>query len=157
MSRRSENSQSEHDRVIEAWARNVIPRFGKDVEVSTNPGNLKRFQVGRDDDPRFPDVLVWRSDSVEGRDGTAELVAEIETSDSLNEDEVAEWAAYGKLPAPFHLVVPQGAEEEAIRLVRKKSVRVSQLWSYQVVGGEVIFRQYLELPALDAARVVRHE
>jgi hypothetical protein len=36
-------------------------------------------------------------------------------------------------------------------------VRVSQLWSYQVVAGEVIFRQYLELPALEEARVVRRE
>ena len=149
MSRRTETTQSEHDRVIEAWARRVSERFGKQVEVSTNPGNLKRFQVGREDNPRFPDVLVWRSDSADGRDGTAELVAEVETADSLNEGEVAEWAAYGKLPAPFHLVVPAGAEEEAIRLVKKKAVRVSQLWSYQVVAGEVIFRQYLELPALE--------
>jgi hypothetical protein len=135
----------------------VSERFGTRVEVSTNPGNLKRFQVGHDDDLRFPDVLVWRSDSADGRDGTAELVAEVETVDSLNEGEVAEWAAYGKLPAPFHLVVPVGAEEEAIRLVKKKAVRVSQLWSYQVVAGEVIFRQYLELPALEEARVVRRE
>lgn len=157
MSRRTETTQSEHDRVIEAWARRVSERFGTRVEVSTNPGNLRRFQVGHDDDPRFPDVLVWRSDSADGRDGTAELVAEVETVDSLNEGEVAEWAAYGKLPAPFHLVVPAGAEEEAIRLVKKKAVRVSQLWSYQVVAGEVIFRQYLELPALEEARVLRRE
>jgi len=60
-------------------------------------------------------------------------------------------------PAPFHLVVPVGAEEEAIRLVKQKAVRVSQLWSYELVGGEVIFSQYLELPSLAEGRVVTHE
>ena len=106
---------------------------------------------------RFPDVLLWRAETADGRDGTAELVAEVETSDTLNEDEVAEWAAYGKFPAPFHLAVPAGSEERAIRLLKKRAVRVSQLWSYEIVGGEVIFGQYLELPALEEARVVHCE
>ena len=54
-------------------------------------------------------------------------------------------------------MVPVGAEEEAIRLVKQKAVRVSQLWSYELVGGEVIFSQYLELPSLAEGRVVTHE
>lgn len=157
MARRTANSQSEHDRVIEAWAQIAARRFSRDVQVGTNPGDLQRIQVGPDRDPRFPDVLVWRTDAGDGRDGTAELVAEIETSDSLAEEEVGEWAAYGRLLAPFHLVVPVGSEEEAIRLQKKRGVRVSQLWAYLIVGGEVSFRQYLELPALPEARVVERD
>ena len=158
MARRTQSSQAEHDRVIEAWAQIASRRYAKDAQVSTNPGNQRRAQVGlAAEEPRFPDVLVWRSDAAAGRDGTAELVAEVETADSLNDEEASEWAAYGKLPAPFHLVVPVGAEEETIRLVKKKAVRVSQLWSYEFVGGEVIFSQYLELPSLAESRVVQHE
>lgn len=148
MAPRSAASQQEHDRVIEAWARTLGRRYPADVQISTNPGSLRRDRVGSEIDPHFPDVLVWRADAGDGRDGTAELLVEVETSDSLNEKEVGEWAAYGKLPAPFYLVVPAGLEEEAIRLLKKKAVRVSQLWSYKIVGEEVIFSQYLELPAL---------
>jgi len=98
MARRTQSSQSEHDRVIEAWAQIASRRYAKDAQVSTNPGNQRRAQVGLAEDPRFPDVLVWRSDSAAGRDGTAELVAEVETVDSLNDEEASEWAAYGQLP-----------------------------------------------------------
>jgi hypothetical protein len=157
MARRTASSQAEHDRVIEAWAQVVVRRFSKDVHVTTNPGNQRRAQVGRPDDSRFPDVLIWRRDRADGRDGTAELVAEVETSDTLQEDEVAQWVAYGKLPTPFHLVVPAGSESEVIRLLKKKAVRVSQLWSYTIIGGEVIFTQFLELPALEDTRVVQLE
>jgi hypothetical protein len=82
MARRNADSQAEHDRVVEAWAQAVVRRFSKDVQVSTNPGDRKRAQVGRPDDPRFLDVLIWRSDRADGRDGTAELVAEVETSET---------------------------------------------------------------------------
>ena len=70
---------------------------------------------------------------------------------------MAQWAAYGKLPTPFHLVVPAGSEPEAIRLLKKKAVRVSQLWSYTIVSAEVIFTQFLELPTLENTRVVQFE
>jgi len=42
MARRNANSQAEHDRVVEAWARAVVRCFSKDVQVSTNPGDRKR-------------------------------------------------------------------------------------------------------------------
>jgi len=154
---RNASSQAEHDRVIEAWAQVVVRRFAGHVQVSTNPGSHRRAQVGSAHDPRFPDVLIWRSDRANGRDDTAELVAEVETSDSLQQEKVAQWVAYGRLPAPFQLVVPAGSEPEAIRLVKKKAVRVSQLWSYTIVGGEVIFSQFLELSALEDTRVVQLE
>ena len=157
MARRTASSQSEHDRVIEAWAQIAARRFSGDVVVGTNPGDLRRIQVGPDDDPRFPDFLGWRAEAGDGRDGTAELVAEIETSDTLAENEVSEWAAYGRLMVPFHLVAPVGSEEQAIRLWKKRSVRVSQLWSYEIVGGEVIFSHSLESPALSGTRVVRRD
>jgi hypothetical protein len=49
------------------------------------------------------------------------------------------------------------SEPEAIRLLKKKAVRVSQLWSYTIVSAEVIFTQFLELPTLENTRVVQFE
>ena len=87
--------------MIEAWAQVVVRRLSGHVQVSTNPGSHKRAQVGSAHDPGFPDVLIWRSDRANGRDRTAELVAEVETSDSLQEEEVAQRVAHRRLPAPF--------------------------------------------------------
>jgi len=101
MARRNASSQAEHDRVIEAWAQVVVRRFAGHVQVSTNPGSHRRAQVGSAHDSRFPDVLIGSSDRANGRDGTAELVPEVETSDSLQEDEVAQRVAHRRLPAPF--------------------------------------------------------
>ena len=92
--------------------------------------------------------MVWRAEANDGRDGSAELIAEVETSDTLTDDEViSEWTGYARVPAPFYLVVPEGLENKAILLLRKTPVRVSQLWSYRIEGSEIMFT-----PVHDPAR-----
>jgi len=114
-------------------------------------------QVGHDDQPRFTEVVVWRTDSGDGRDGPAELAAEVKSSDSFHEEEVAEWVASGQLPALFRLVVPAGSEPEAIPPVKKKAVRFSQLRCCEIVGGAVIRSQFPAPRALEEARVLHLE
>ena len=93
--------------------------------------------------------MVWRAEANDGRDGSAELIAEVETSDTLTDDEViSEWTGYARVPAPFYLVVPEGLENKAILLLRKTPVRVSQLWSYRIEGSEIMFTPFMTLPAL---------
>jgi hypothetical protein len=58
---------------------------------------------------------------------------------------------------PFTWLFRRVSEPEAIRLLKKKAVRVSQLWSYTIVSAEVIFTQFLELPTLENTRVVQFE
>src|ERR1700757_3457872 len=148
MAQRNARSQSEHDRVVAAWAKFLSRELTAELKVSTNPGQTRAVRVGPDDDPRYPDVVAWRADADKGQHGSAEVIVEVETAESLNEQELSEWAAYGVLPAPFYLVVPAGLEDETVRLLKKRRVRVSQLWSYRVAGQEVLFEQFLELPGI---------
>jgi len=149
MAQRTAVSQSEHDRVVRAWAQILKKGFAGGCRVSTNPGSDRSAQVGHGSEPRFPDVVVWRAEAGDGRDGTAELIAEVETSDTLTDTEViSEWTGYARVPAPFYLVVPEGFETKAIHLLRKTPVRVSQLWSYRIEGHEILFTQFISLPAL---------
>jgi hypothetical protein len=148
MGQRTDRSQSEHDRVVSAWALLLQRGPAKGMQVSTNPGKDQTVRVGPENDPRYPDVVAWRADEAEGQHGAAEIITEVETADSLNEEELAEWAAYGTLPAPFYLVVPAGSEEETIRLLKKNRIRVSQLWTYRIEGQEIMFTQFLTLPGI---------
>jgi hypothetical protein len=149
MAERTAVTQSEHDRVVRAWAQVLEKGLIGGCRVSTNPGSNRSAQVGSVHEPRFPDVVVWRAEAGQGRDGTAELISEIETSDTLTDDEVlSEWTGYARVPAPFYLVVPEGLESKAMHLIRKTPVRVSQLWSYRIDGHEIMFTQFIALPAL---------
>jgi hypothetical protein len=149
MAERTAVTQSEHDRVVRAWAQVLEKGLIGGFRVSTNPGSNRSAQVGPVHEPRFPDVVVWRGEAGQGRDGTAELISEIETSDTLTDDEVlSEWTGYARVPAPFYLVVPEGLESKAMHLIRKTPVRVSQLWSYRIDGHEIMFTQFIALPAL---------
>jgi hypothetical protein len=149
MAERSAVTQNEHDRVVRAWAQVLEKGLTGGCRVSTNPGSDRSAQVGGMHEPRFPDVVVWRTEAGDGRDGTAELIAEVETSDTLTEGEViSEWSGYARVPAPFYLVVPEGLENKAIRLLRKTPVRVSQLWSYRIEGHEIMFTKFIALPSL---------
>lgn len=149
MAQRSALSQTEHDRVVRAWAQVLEKTLAGGCRVSTNPGSDRSAQVGSAQEPRFPDVVVWRAEANDGRDGSAELIAEVETSDTLTDDEViSEWTGYARVPAPFYLVVPEGLENKAILLLRKTPVRVSQLWSYRIEGSAIMFTPFMTLPAL---------
>jgi hypothetical protein len=148
MARRSASSQSEHDRVVAAWAEFLARDLAAELKVSTNPGKTRAVRVGPDDDPRYPDVVAWRADADKGHHGSVEVITEIETAETLNEEELSEWATYGILPTPFYLVVPAGSEDETVRLLKKRRIRVSQLWSYRVAGPEILFEQFLELPGI---------
>lgn len=149
MGERNAVTQSEHDRVVRAWAQVLKKGLSGGCRVSTNPGTDRRAQVGSVHAPRFPDVVVWRAEAGDGRDGTAELIAEVETSDTLTDSEVtSEWSGYARVPAPFYLVVPEGLEIKAIHLLRKTPIRVSQLWSYRIEGHEIMFTKFIALPAI---------
>jgi hypothetical protein len=149
MAQRNPGTQNEHDRVVRAWAQVLEKGLTGGCRVSTNPGTDRSAQVGSVHEPRFPDVVVWRAEAGDGRDGTAELIAEVETSDTLTEGKVvSEWTGYARVPAPFYLVVPEGFETKAIHLLRKTPVRVSQLWSYRIEGHEIMFTPFIALPAI---------
>ena len=65
MAGRSTSSQSEHDRVVAAWALFLAGELAEGLKVSTNPGSAHAVRVGPDDLPRYPDVVAWRAASAD--------------------------------------------------------------------------------------------
>lgn len=145
MARRATQSQAEHDQVVLAAQSKLQSRFGSDRRVTANPGTLQNLEIGSDRQPHYPDVLVWKPCSSSFRQGTAEIILEVETRDSLTEDEAMQWKAYGKLPVLFYLVIPEGEEDRVRGLLHACSARVSQLWTYKLAGEQVSLEEEPEL------------
>lgn len=139
MASRLYTSQLEHDSVVKASAATYSEWRGKGYEVNINPGGEKNRSVGTLLNPQYPDVVVWLPNSIGSTSGTAKIIEEIETADSVTETEANQWKDYGKLGAKFLLVVPLGSENEALRLIKKNGINVSELWYYYKKDGQINF------------------
>lgn len=110
--RRSPDNWSVHDKVIakiKAW------KEGQGRYVVTNPGQEKNSEgsVKRDDQTVYPDVVV-RPKKGEPIDG----LYEVETPDSIDEEEADQWKTYNAGKSSFYLVVPGGYVQKAKDLIR---------------------------------------
>ena len=136
----SRRFQSEHDKVVRASANTYGKKIAEGCQVGINPGSEHNVYLGGEGNPRYPDVVVWRPRSPGASSGTAEIIEEIETADSVTEAEADQWVDYGALfSGRFFLVVPAGWERHALSIVRKKGARVSQIWSYAMSGQNISF------------------
>lgn len=142
MATRSILGYSEHDRVVRASAATYGERVKKGYKVSINPSGEKNQSVGPTYSPRYPDVVVWMPDSIGSSNGKASIIEEIETADSINDIEAEQWKDYGSLAIKFLLVVPSGYCEEALRLIVKYGVNVSELWYYFYERDSIKFAKY---------------
>ena len=126
MANRTSDSQSEHDRVIEAsaatWRRNQAN------VVHTNPNGKQNFSVN---DSSFPDIVIT--------DVNNRLLAieEIETEDSVNQLESKQWTEYAGFGVKFNLVVPATKINEAYELI--KPVGNIRIQGYSQRNGQIIF------------------
>src|SRR2546427_12966390 len=106
MRNRRGDKQSEHDAVVSASARTYSGWANKGFKVSVNPNGQKNQFVGTSGSRLYPDVVVWEPHSSGSSSGKAHIIEEIETDDSVNEQEAAQWAEYGSLGiSTFNLVV----------------------------------------------------
>jgi hypothetical protein len=143
MATRTLLGESEHDMVVRASAATYGELEGKGYKVSINPGGEKNTYVGSILCPCYPDVVVWKPDSIGSTVGTATIIEEIETAGSVNEVEAEQWLDYGKLGAKFILIVPNGYCAEALRLVSERNINVSELWYYWFKDGNVMFNKHI--------------
>ncbi len=101
--------QLEHDRVI----RLLQAKYKRKFEVGINPGSDQAVPVGTGTSAIFPDLVLQSQER--GRKLLG--IVEVETSESVNHLEaLAQWAAFGRLRAPFHLYVPAGSVDTTRRL-----------------------------------------
>lgn len=141
--------QLEHDRII----RQLHARHRRKYEVGMNPGREENAPVGSGPTALFPDLVLTGQE----RGRRLQAVIEVETGESVNHLEaLAQWAHFGRLRTAFHLYVPSGMVEVARQLCHDNQIRVSEIWSYHVVGEELrytlVHRSREALPAAPRER-----
>jgi len=103
--------QSGHDRVIQVAADNL--RNANKYEVYTNPGSERNTKVGE----FYPDIIVTSRGS-----NTVQFIIEVETSSSINENEITQWRDYSALGGAFYLLVPQADLSKAKQLCSANNI-----------------------------------
>ncbi len=127
---RSQQAWAEHDRIVGASAYTWIR---DDRIVHTNPGGFKNFSVNGES---FPDVIVTSLQN--------QLIAveEIETEDSVTDEESKQWIEYAAFGVSFNLIVPVGKLADAQILVNTKGIDNIRIQGYSVDSvGRVAFQK----------------
>jgi hypothetical protein len=104
-------TQNEHDHVIQA-AYNNLDKINH--RVYTNPSQQKNTRING----QYPDIIITPFG-----DNTVKFVIEVETSESVNNNEVNQWKSYSKLGGTFYLLVPYSSKALAELLCRQNGVK----------------------------------
>jgi len=139
---RISKKQDEHDSVVMASAQTYDGLRAKGLQVSINPGSEKNRFVGTEDNPQYPDVIVWKPTAVYSTQGVAQVIEEIETTDSVTVEESNQWRKYSQLGATFRLIVPDGYGQKVISILRAEHITVSEIWCYYYNAGRILFKKY---------------
>jgi hypothetical protein len=112
MAARTEEEQTEHDLVIEA----TVEQFANSAKyvILPNPGTEKNVAIGH----QYPDIVVTEKGSAKVR-----LVIEVETTDTVGEQELDHWRGLAGLGPPLYLLVPYTATTDAKRLCADASIK----------------------------------
>ncbi len=77
----------------------------------------------------YPDIVV-----VQDPENYVQLLGEVETAETVNEEKVAEWAALASL-GPLYLFVPVGFGDTALNLCKRQKVPVVGIRTWRDVVG----------------------
>ena len=111
MANRTLNEQSEHDNVIN-YAYSRLNKQTHDVYI--NPGSHKNTSVNG----LYPDIII----TAKG-DKVVKFIIEVETANSINQNEVTQWRNYIKLGGIFYLLVPKDYRHKAELLCRQNNLK----------------------------------
>jgi len=124
--------QIEHDRVV----RQLYARWRRRYAVAINPGREEEASVRAKGKILYPDVILTN------REGGRRLhaIVEVETTESVNYLEaMAQWALLAKVRGAFHLCVPAGFSDAALRFCDSNNIAVSEIWTYSAIGQQIRF------------------
>ncbi|MBN2466199.1 hypothetical protein JXD38_11315 [candidate division WOR-3 bacterium] len=112
MAARPEEEQTEHDLVIEA----TVAQFGGSAKYTlhSNPGTEKNVAVGH----QYPDIIVTERGS-----SKVKCVIEVETTDTVGDQELPHWRALSHLGPPLYLLTPYAATADAERLTGEAGIK----------------------------------
>ncbi len=126
MANRTPENASLHDNVVMGISRKRFDDIKYDVY--TNPNGEKNAYVGPESDPLYPDIVVLEKGYGQRN---AISIGEVETADSINEEEANQWSEYAATKIPFYLYVPAGHAEETRNLLNTNSIEISGLRTYR--------------------------
>lgn len=112
MAARPEEEQTEHDLVIEA----TVEQLGGSARYTlhANPGTEKNVAVGH----QYPDIIVTERGS-----SKVKCVIEVETMDTVGDQELPHWRVLSTLGPPLYLLTPYAATADAERLTAEAGIK----------------------------------
>jgi hypothetical protein len=125
MAVRSFQNQDFHDTIIKTL-KEIYSRRKDTIEVYINPGQEKNAALHG----IYPDIIV--------KNQRGYLIFEVETLDSVTEDESNEWSNISTL-GTFYLVVPDSYQEDATKLLVKHLLRKTIIITYKLVESKLVF------------------
>jgi hypothetical protein len=138
--------QLEHDRII----RLLEAKWRRKFKVDANPGDERNAGVKVPAGTLYPDLVLTEEG---GRKPKA--LIEVETNESVNHLEaMAQWANLAKSRTSLILFVPVGAVEAARRLSNENAIKLSELWTYHVLGDQVRFTSVFRERGLEPADLI---
>lgn len=118
-------TQNEHDNIIQA-AYNNLNKINYRIYI--NPNQQKNASING----QYPDIIITPAG-----DNTVKFVIEVETSDSVNTNEVQQWKTYSQLGGTFYLLVPFASKALAELLCRQNGVK-ARFGTYRLQNGRYI-------------------
>lgn len=125
MANRNFLRQNEHDVVIQVAANNLDRVRHR---IYTNPNQQKNTHING----HYPDIIITPIN-----ENTVEFVIEIETEDSVNNNEATQWRIYSQLGGIFYLLVPLQSKTLAELICRQNNIK-ARFGTYSSQGGRYI-------------------
>ena len=116
---RSEKEQVIHDWLIEQVVEFLKKRY-RDVRI--NPGNSKNGGI----EGLYPGIVVYSH-------GLPVEVYEVETENTVTDEEAEQWVQFSKLPVKVNILVPEALVKKAREIIwNRKIASKVRLSSYQI-------------------------
>jgi len=125
--KRTELSQKEHDKLVAEIAKK---RFSyEDRKTYTNPNGEKNYAV----DNEYPDIVAVKS-------GSTPIMGEVETEETVTEEESEQWLRYAALDGAIYLYVPKSKVSDAKTIIQNRKIGISGLRSYEYVNDKLVIQ-----------------
>ena len=127
--KRKELTQKEHDKLVSEIAKR---RFSyNDGSITyVNPNGEKNFAV----DDQYPDIVVAMDESVQ-------TIGEVETEETVTEDEAEQWKTYARLNDYFYLYIPKSKVADAKTIIKTKKIGIRGLRSFEYVDDKLVIKK----------------
>jgi hypothetical protein len=127
MTERHKDYQTLHDTIIQS-AYDTLDKVSHDIYI--NPGTNHLTSVNS----LYPDIIITKKG-----DKNVKFIIEVETQDSINQNEIDQWRQYALLGGTFYLLVPKNMKETAEILCRQNNIK-SRIGIYYYENSKIIIK-----------------